>query len=113
MQLRTARLCADCEEIHEDQQCPICGSEAFAFLSRWIPVEERRARRRPPPVATVVPEKSALGRWVKVGTVGLVAVAVGRWFLSSGAPAPQATAPSNSGPRREKVPAENETLTTA
>src|SRR5262245_49219386 len=104
MQLRTARLCADCEEIHQDQQCPVCGSEAFAFLSRWVPVEERRGRRRPPPVATVTPEKSSLGRWVKVGTIGLAAVAVGRWFWSSSAPAPRATVPSNGGPGRENPP---------
>src|SRR5262245_57069490 len=112
MQLRTARLCADCEEVHEAQQCPICGSEAFAFLSRWIPVEERRGRHRPPPVANVTPERSALKHWVTVGTVGLAAVAVGRWFWSSTAPAARATEPSNGGQRREKVPADKETLTT-
>lgn len=36
MRLEHARLCLDCEEIHEDQECPACGSEAFAFLTRWI-----------------------------------------------------------------------------
>src|SRR5262245_32500541 len=29
MQLRTARLCLDCEEVHEEQQCPVCASESF------------------------------------------------------------------------------------
>jgi hypothetical protein len=47
MQLRTARLCLDCEEVHDAQQCPICASEAFAFLSRWVPAPERRTRARP------------------------------------------------------------------
>jgi hypothetical protein len=37
MRLDDARLCLDCEEIHEEQECPGCGSEAFAFLTRWIP----------------------------------------------------------------------------
>jgi hypothetical protein len=36
MRLDDARLCLDCEEIHEDQECPHCGSEAFAFLTRWV-----------------------------------------------------------------------------
>ena len=36
MRLDDARLCLDCEEIHEEQECPACGSEAFAFLTRWI-----------------------------------------------------------------------------
>ena len=31
MQLRTARLCLDCEEIHEENTCPMCASEMFAF----------------------------------------------------------------------------------
>jgi hypothetical protein len=36
MRLDAARLCLDCEEIHEDQVCPICSSEAFAYLTRWV-----------------------------------------------------------------------------
>jgi hypothetical protein len=36
MRLDEARLCLDCEEIHAFQECPSCGSEAFAFLTRWV-----------------------------------------------------------------------------
>ena len=36
MRLDEARLCLDCEEIHQEQECPACGSEAFGFLTRWI-----------------------------------------------------------------------------
>lgn len=36
MKLVNARLCLDCEEVHEDQHCPICGSESFAFMTRWV-----------------------------------------------------------------------------
>jgi RNA polymerase subunit RPABC4/transcription elongation factor Spt4 len=47
MKLDAARLCLDCEEIHESQICPICSSEAFAYLTRWIkPAVERDAERR-------------------------------------------------------------------
>ena len=50
MQLRNARLCLDCDEIHEEPHCPICASESFAFIKRWVPASERRARQRPPEV---------------------------------------------------------------
>jgi hypothetical protein len=50
MQLRAARLCLDCEELHVGDACPVCASERFAFLSAWLPSEERRRWRRQPPV---------------------------------------------------------------
>lgn len=46
MQLRNARLCLDCEEVHDTQQCPVCASETFAFITRWVPAPERRGRPR-------------------------------------------------------------------
>ena len=48
MQLRIARLCLNCEEIHDSQQCPLCASETFSYLKKWVPVEERRTRPRRP-----------------------------------------------------------------
>lgn len=44
MQLHTARLCLDCEEIHEEEQCPVCASLAFGYIARWVP-----ALRQPRP----------------------------------------------------------------
>lgn len=52
MQLRQARLCHDCEEVHDAQRCPVCASETFTYITRWVPVRERRARPR----ATTSPE---------------------------------------------------------
>lgn len=46
MRLDDARLCLDCEEIHDEQECPACGSEAFAFLKRWIKSAGDGVRRR-------------------------------------------------------------------
>ncbi len=47
MQLRVARLCLDCEELHAGDTCPVCASSSYAFLSNWLPSEERRRWRRP------------------------------------------------------------------
>jgi hypothetical protein len=44
MNLREARLCLDCEELHTAEQCPQCASEAFAFLTRWLPSDENAQR---------------------------------------------------------------------
>ena len=49
MQLRVARLCLDCEELFVGDTCPVCASDRSAFLSTWLPVEERRRWRRPAP----------------------------------------------------------------
>lgn len=84
MQLRTARLCLDCEEIHDSRQCPICASETFAYVSRWVPAPERRNQPRtkgvtPPPVATQSgpSRKGAVIGW---SVAGLGAVALARWW---------------------------------
>ena len=50
MQLHNARLCLDCDEIHEEPQCPQCASESFGFIKRWVPASERRARQREPEI---------------------------------------------------------------
>ncbi len=52
MQLRVARLCLDCEELYVGEHCPICASERYAFLSTWLPSEDRRRWRRPAPRET-------------------------------------------------------------
>jgi hypothetical protein len=52
-----ARLCLDCEEVHDQQHCPVCSSESFAFLTRWVTPSDTvtaeaapRATRPPDPV---------------------------------------------------------------
>jgi hypothetical protein len=91
MQLRQARLCLDCEEVHDVQQCPVCASETFAAMTRWVPTAERRGRPRP----NVAPEAAAYhvfaaseapsrGRQLlKHGALGLTAVGLIGWFLRS------------------------------
>ncbi len=80
MQLRSARLCLDCEALHEEPQCPACASEAFVYLTRWIPVDDRRTRKR----AVTRPPAPAprMSRIVKSGAVGLAVLATARWLWS-------------------------------
>ena len=95
MQLRNARLCLDCEEVHDSDHCPSCASETFAFITRWVPAPERRSRPRPVD-ATPVPEtldtyrqmlepEKKSNRWTLVqgGAVGLAVFGIARW-LSQG-----------------------------
>src|SRR5258706_4172816 len=95
MQLHIARLCLDCEEIHDQPTCPVCTSESFAFISRWIPAPERRVRPReiaPPETVDAYRqlldanrETSATTRWVRRGVLGLAAVGMaGRGLRNKG-----------------------------
>ena len=89
MQLHAARLCFNCEEVHDQPICPACGSESFAYLSRWIPAVDRpaRVRERPPRETTDTyrqllegaQETSGKNRWMKRGIVGLAAISMAGW----------------------------------
>ena len=93
MQLRNARLCLDCEEVHDAPQCPACASESFAFITRWVPVPERRVKpRTAEPVdketlasyrelLTGQPDTRSRGwRVVRGGAVGLAAFGLAGWL---------------------------------
>ena len=86
MQLHVARLCLDCNEVHDAQDCPRCGSEAFAYLSRWVPAPERRLQTRTSssPEAEVYRELIEpvvrRGRLLKRGAVGISVLAVAGWL---------------------------------
>ena len=92
MQLSTARLCLDCDEVHDAQQCPVCASESFSYMSRWVPAPERR----PPPRATTSPEAEIYRRLVQPttppsrgkrlltnGMLGLTAVGLVGWLVNN------------------------------
>jgi hypothetical protein len=89
VQLRIARLCHDCEEVHADQQCPTCASETFTFITRWVPAPERRKRPRPTtsPEAEVYRQitnpdaRPRKGAWLKGTALGLTAVGIAGWLL--------------------------------
>ena len=115
MQLRNARLCLDCEEVHDSQICPVCASETFTFMTRWVPAPERRERPRqaqetkPPSTAPRTSPSTSLGAnpeelqayrdlldpshkpngrgWqlVRQGAMGLALVGVASWLWKSSA----------------------------
>jgi hypothetical protein len=87
MQLHVARLCLDCNEVYDANDCPRCGSETFAYLSRWVPAPERRVVNRPAssPEAEVYKEliepPPLRGRMLKRGALGIGVLAAAGWFL--------------------------------
>ena len=112
MRLDDARLCLDCEEIHRDQECPACGSEAFGFLTRWIqstspdrpkmrqsasaaPAKEAVTSERSTPspeylaaMRQIVDGTTETGRAKKAvtrGLLGLAAAGLAGWAWSRGA----------------------------
>jgi hypothetical protein len=96
MQLRNARLCLDCEEVHDAQQCPMCASETFAFITRWVPARERRARPRAtePPrtedletyreMLTPEPPPPTVWKLAQRGALGLALFGVAGWLWKAG-----------------------------
>jgi len=83
MQLRVARLCLDCEDVHDSQQCPVCASESFAYLTRWVPAPERRSRPRTPGEQRERAAAAANSRkkLVGYGVLGVGVVGLAEWFL--------------------------------
>jgi hypothetical protein len=95
MQLRTARLCLDCEEVHGDWRCPVCASGSFTYLTRWIPVEDRRHSPLPRPAepTPTAPAANNGSRWVKRGALGVAVVAASRFLWHVSRPVDRASAP--------------------
>jgi hypothetical protein len=76
MQLQAARLCVNCEEVHDAQACPACGSENFAYLTRWVPPARPQPRPKPPRIVRpTLTQRIVLGS----GVLGLAAFWVSRW----------------------------------
>jgi len=78
VQLNVARVCLDCEEIHDAQRCPVCASETFAFLTRWVPRIEPRTPAAAAPKPIVIPtlaQRIVFGG----GALSLIAYGLLRW----------------------------------
>jgi hypothetical protein len=112
MQLHVARLCLDCQEVHDGKTCPICGSESFAYISRWFTAPDRRLKPRAaeptPPQAELYRQLLASDRaqpaaalWLKRGVLGLAAVSAAAWALKW-----RAAGEGSGAGRRPKTPNE-------
>jgi hypothetical protein len=77
VQLPSARLCLNCEEIHDAQTCPMCASETFVYLARWVPRSQSESRPVVRPLVTpTVMQRVVLGG----GAISLIAFGLYRWF---------------------------------
>ena len=48
--LEKARLCLECDTIHDQVSCPQCGSATFFYLANWVkPRPEPQPEPAPPP----------------------------------------------------------------
>jgi hypothetical protein len=119
MRLMNARLCLDCEEVHDEQHCPICSSESFAFLTRWVTPSDTvtaepapRATRPPDPVGrrdqvdvyrqilNPTPVSPKRGRLVARGALGLALLGVARMiWRAAPEPRPDTKPESRPNPR--------------
>jgi hypothetical protein len=102
MQLNDARLCLDCQEVHDLDHCPSCGSESFAFLTRWVKVEAAVPTRRPLPAPVErterleayrkllgtedEPKPPRAGRVLARGAMGLAILGAARLLWRAAAP---------------------------
>src|SRR5687768_7504032 len=94
MKLSNARLCLDCDEVYDEAHCPVCASESFAFIKRWVTAPERRPTQAPvlnhARAETVATYRALLApnhgpsrttRLVRGGLVGLVVIGAAGWIL--------------------------------
>ena len=97
MKLRDARLCLDCDEVHGDGMCPVCGSESFAYVSRWVPAPETNRAPRPATSEQAEVFRELLSgdgaspnrRLIKRGLLGLTALGLAGWAWRSARAAAQ------------------------
>jgi hypothetical protein len=119
MRLMNARLCLDCEEVHQEQRCPICSSESFAFLTRWVTPSDTaaaepspRTTRPPDPIdrreqvdayrqILNPPAPQKRGRLVARGALGLALLGIARMvWRATPEPRPEAKPEPGTAPQR-------------
>ena len=110
MQLLSARLCLDCEEVHDRPRCPVCASDTFTPISRWVPAEVKSRRPRPTTspeveayraITSADPKSSGL-RLLKQGALGLTAVGLIGWFMRNNTAGRTGTASADGAGERSK-----------
>ena len=92
MHLSVARLCLDCQEIHADDRCPACTSEAFGFITRWVKLDATTRSSKPKDLAAEssrledyrqilnpTPRRLPAARWLRKGGLVVAAGVLARW----------------------------------
>lgn len=93
MHLSVARLCLDCQEIHDADRCPVCTSEVFGFITRWVTVDpvprhvaanDKRAADSSRidgyrQILGVKPRRSRAASWLRKGGLLMAAGYLARW----------------------------------
>jgi RNA polymerase subunit RPABC4/transcription elongation factor Spt4 len=93
MQLKVARLCLDCQEIHAEDRCPVCTSEAFGFMTRWVKIDTAPSRVAPHEktagrtskvdsyrqILNPTSQRSTAGSWLRKGSLLMAAGYLARW----------------------------------
>jgi len=84
--------------------CPVCSSETFAYISRWVPAPERRVKPRPAPSNDVEvyrqllsgePAQPTAMRWLRRGAFGVAALGAAAYaWKRSGNSEPGKTGPA-------------------
>lgn len=78
MPLEKARICLECDTIHDLQTCPECGSASFFYLANWVK-PARPPRPEPPPPAAAPPAKKR--HWIRNVLIAGASVLAAYQFL--------------------------------
>ena len=81
MHLSVARLCLDCQEIHSDDRCPVCTSEAFGFITRWVKVD---AQSRSVPKDEAAANAARVDSYRQILNPGTRQSTTARWLRKGG-----------------------------
>ena len=114
MKLSNARLCLDCDEVHDESHCPACASESFAFIKRWVTAPERGRtpvtnEERIEKAATyrallaADPEPTVTKRLIRGSVAGLAVLGAAGWILQKSAAGKRK---SDQGPGSGEPPSE-------
>ncbi len=63
MPLEKARICLECDTIHDLVACPECGSSSFYYLANWIKPQHPRPTAESPQPEAASPRKKR--HWIR------------------------------------------------
>lgn len=73
MPLEKARICLECDTIHDLAACPECGSASFYYLANWIKPRHPPRPEREKPLFELPPPKKKR-HWVRNGLMAAASI---------------------------------------